>query len=89
MEFLSFGQVRSCLRVMADLGAQENTYAYKNAVGVDKNSLTIQSFGKYFLNSGQCQSDRVPSGVSFTAVETAEVSRPRHEMDMAFWKWRA
>src|SRR3990167_7102978 len=46
MEFLSFGLVRSCLRVMADLVAQENTCADKICAGFDKISLTNQSIGK-------------------------------------------
>ncbi|WP_353255484.1 hypothetical protein [Hyphomonas sp.] len=46
MEFLSFGLDRSCPRVMADLGAQENTYADEISQMAKKKSLLIQGIAK-------------------------------------------
>jgi hypothetical protein len=86
MEFLSFGLVRSCLRVMADLGAQENTCAYIFSQGFNKKLPIFQSLIKYLLKFRARQSGRTCGGVSFTAVETAGASGHRHEMDLAFWE---
>jgi hypothetical protein len=89
MEFLSFGQVRFRPRVMAELGAQENTYAYIFWASLNKNFLIFQGGAKSLLQNGPRESGGVSGGVSFTAIETGSASEARHEMYMAFWKYAA
>lgn len=78
---------------MAELGAQENTYAYFFWVSFNKNFLTIQGNAKQLLQMKPRQSGGVSGGVSgrvsFTAIETGSARAAWDEMDMAFWSQRA
>ncbi len=69
---------------MAELGAQENTYAYFFWVSFNKNFLTIQGNAKQLLQMNPRQSGGVSGRVSFTAIETGSARAAWDEMDMAF-----
>ena len=69
---------------MAELGAQENTYAYFFWVSFNKNFLTIQGNAKQLLQMNPRRSGRVSGGVGFTAIETGSARAAWDEMDMAF-----
>lgn len=60
---------------MAELGAQENTYAYIFWVNFNKNFLTIQGDAKQLLQMNPRQSGGVSGEVSLTAIETRQCER--------------